>query len=172
MELFVSELPLDHEGIERQLLDGRGGVMPQPAVMMRRAQAMAVGAYRKQYEWLEDLDLFLRMAEVGRLGNLSEALVRYRLHPRSTNATRYQYMCDTMHVLLEEAYRNRERSLPTEWAPSRPIELGADQFRRWAWMALKNRNVPVARRHALSALKRSPFVKESWIAALCALRGH
>lgn len=172
MELFVTELPLDHEGIERQLLEGRGGTMPQPAVMMRRAQAMAVGGYRKQYEWLEDLDLFLRMAEVGRLRNLPEALVRYRVHPRSTNATRYQYMCDAMRVLLEEAYRRRQQQLPAEWAPSRPIELGAEQFRRWVWLALRTHNIGVARRHALSALKRSPFEKASWIAALCALRGH
>jgi hypothetical protein len=146
--------------------------MPQPAVMMRRAQAMAVGAYRKQYEWLEDLDLFLRMAEVGRLANLPDALVRYRLHPRSSNATRYQYMCDTVRRLLEEAYQRRRRTLPAEWAPSEPTVLGAEQFRRWVWLALRTRNIRVARRHALSALKRSPFEKQSWVAALCALRGH
>jgi len=172
MELFVSELPLEHESIEQALLEGRGGTMPQPAVMMRRAQAMAVGGYRKQYEWLEDLDLFLRMAQVGRLANLPEALVRYRLHSHSTSAKRYQYMCDTVRQLLEEAYDRRGGKIPPDWKPGEPTALGAEQFRRWAWLALRSRNVPVARRHALSALKRSPFQKESWIAALCALRGH
>lgn len=52
-----------------------------PAVMARTAVLRALGGYRPAYLYCEDYDLWLRAAELTRLDNLPEPLVRYRRSP-------------------------------------------------------------------------------------------
>jgi hypothetical protein len=54
-------------------------------VMMRREAFEAVGGYRTNLPHAEDLDLWLRIAEVGRIANLDRPLVKYRIHDRQTS---------------------------------------------------------------------------------------
>src|SRR5436305_692215 len=54
--LYISDHPLTHEEIDRDLLLGKGWALPQPVAMMRRSAVMKVGGYRKKWEWLEDMD--------------------------------------------------------------------------------------------------------------------
>jgi hypothetical protein len=56
--------------------------MCHPAVMLRRTAALAAGGYR-DYPHAEDLDLWLRLAEIGRLANLSYPAISYRVHAKS-----------------------------------------------------------------------------------------
>lgn len=164
---------LTHEEIEAGLLSGDGWALPQPAAMLRKSVAMRVGAYRHDYPWSEDLDLFLRMAEVGRLENLPDVLVKYRIHPGSTNWRNHRIQMDNKPKIIGEAYRRRGRTAPAEFEMAKPWqEPAGKRFTNWVWCALKDHNVFGARRHAWSALKAAPLSVETWRAALCALRGH
>lgn len=51
-----------------------------PAVMARTAALRSVGGYRKNLQYAEDYDLWLRLAEVGKIANLPDVLLSYRLH--------------------------------------------------------------------------------------------
>ncbi len=51
-----------------------------PAVMFRKSTFDVVGGYRKFYEGAEDYDLWCRMSFQGKLYNLSEQLLKYRVH--------------------------------------------------------------------------------------------
>jgi len=53
---------------------------------MRRDAYEAVGGYRSIAVPCEDLDLWLRLAERYQLANLTEPLLRYRLHPRQVSS--------------------------------------------------------------------------------------
>ena len=55
----------EHAEIERRLIAGPNGSLAHPAVLMNR-QAVAAGLYRSQYEWVEDLDLWLRSCGWGK----------------------------------------------------------------------------------------------------------
>jgi len=57
-----------------------GSPLAHPAAMMRRAAVLAVGAYRPAFEYAEDYDLWLRMAERHSLANLPDRLLLYRQH--------------------------------------------------------------------------------------------
>jgi len=57
-----------------------GSALAHPVVMMRRAAVLAVGGYRPAYEYAEDYDLWLRMAEKYALANLPDRLLYYRQH--------------------------------------------------------------------------------------------
>jgi glycosyltransferase involved in cell wall biosynthesis len=52
-------------------------------VMMRRDVFDQVGGYREGLNLSEDYDLWCRISEVARLGNVDRALSRYRVHPQS-----------------------------------------------------------------------------------------
>ncbi len=58
-----------------------------PTVMFRRAAVLAAGNYGDLKPG-QDYDLWLRMAATTRMANLSQPLVRYRLHGRSVGANR------------------------------------------------------------------------------------
>ena len=163
---------LTHEEIEADLLRGSGWAMPQPVVLMRKTAVMQVGAYRNEYLWSEDLDLFLRLSEVGRLANLPEVLVKYRNHPGSTNHRRARLQQELSRKCVIETYRRRGLGVPTDLNMMLPEGRPADRYLNWAWAALRARNIRGARRHALTALRLEPFSLHSWKATYCALRGR
>jgi glycosyltransferase involved in cell wall biosynthesis len=171
--LFRSEHKLAHEDIETELLNGVGWALVHPAVMMRRDAVEQAGGYRREWQWVEDLDLFLRLAEIGRLANLPEELLLYRQHTQSVNRTRHAEQAKLADECVREAYRRRGKDVPSGWRfIPKPKPSRDEQLLTWAWRAMKEGNVPVARRHAMARWKSSPFSIESWRLLFCALRGH
>ena len=65
---------LSHEQIVTDLLNYKGQMVYHPAVIYRRKAVLDIGGYRPECREAEDLDLFLRLAEVGRIANLPEPL--------------------------------------------------------------------------------------------------
>jgi glycosyltransferase involved in cell wall biosynthesis len=63
--------------------------LAQPAIMVRRSVALAVGGYRDAFKFgAEDYDLWLRMSESHAIDNLPEVLTHYRIHGESITHTR------------------------------------------------------------------------------------
>jgi len=172
-ELFRSEHKLAHDEIDRELLNGVGWAIVHPVAMMRRDAIERVGGYRKQWQWVEDLDLFLRLAEIGKLANLPDLLLSYRQHTESINRTRAEQQARLADAAVREAYNRRGLSVPSGWKftpkpkPSKDVQL-----RTWAWRALLNGNVAVARKHAVALWRAAPLSKESWRTLACAIRGY
>ena len=52
-----------------------------PLAMLRKETLEVLGGYRKTFPHAEDLDLFLRIADFGRVDNPDEVLLYYRSHP-------------------------------------------------------------------------------------------
>jgi glycosyltransferase involved in cell wall biosynthesis len=171
--LYESERLLEHEELDRELMKGRGGVIRHPVAMIRRDALHTAGGYRPQYQWAEDLDLFLRLAEIGRVANLPDTLLLYRQHPQSVNRTRFQQQARLITAAVREAASRRGVSLPTDWSyQCRPPIPPAEQIREWGWRALKEKKPRIARRHAWSLLRMSLWDREHWRLFACALRGH
>jgi glycosyltransferase involved in cell wall biosynthesis len=78
--LGVAMPPLDPADVERVL--ERVNPIAHPTVIMRRRAVEAAGGYRPAYLRAEDYDLWLRLAERGRLANLAEPLLDYRIGGR------------------------------------------------------------------------------------------
>lgn len=148
--------------------------MVHPAVTMRRSIVMQLGGYRQQYNTLEDLDLFLRMAERGRLANLPDVLLHYRQHFGSTCFSRNRQQSDIREAIYRETCARRGMPEPAsapETFRAAPRSENAERH-RWAWMALESGHVSTARKHAFGLMRRVPLSIESWKLLYCALRGH
>ncbi len=86
-EITVMGQALSHEQIVEDFLANKGQIVYHPAVMFRRQVVMDLGGYRAEMVEAEDLDLFLRLAEVGRIVNLPEPLLKYRDHLKKSGAS-------------------------------------------------------------------------------------
>ncbi len=111
--LCRSRLPQDHSEIFQHLLTRRTGLF-HPTAMMRVEAFRAVGGYRQRYQWVEDHDLWLRLAKRGQLANLPGTILCYRQHPTSVCWQRSQQQRELMNALLQETYSDRNLELPAE----------------------------------------------------------
>lgn len=79
--------PKENETLQKMLLDG--SVFCHPSVMMRADAVRHLGGYRNVGGGpAEDYDLWLRISERGEIANLSEVLLRYRVHAGQTSVRR------------------------------------------------------------------------------------
>lgn len=161
-----------HEALEPALLGGDGGALIHPVVMFRRAALETVGFYRPEAQYVEDLDLFLRLAQLGRLANLPEPLLYYRVHASSINFTKNAGRHETKLRVLADAHR--ARGLPFDpGALPLPAQNWADlaaHDRDWAVTSLQYGQRRVAVRHALRACRLQPGHRAAWRVLAYAIR--
>lgn len=168
---FVSDF--DHDSIDAANLRGCGSAITHPAAVMRKEAVLGVGGYRCDYKHAEDVDLFLRLADVGRLANLSEVLLEYRQHPSSIGYRHSVVQMESSRRAVEDTFNRRNLGLP----PTR--DFGSDQtvslseiYRKWGWWALKAGNSRTARKYARKALSLAPFSRDNLKLCACVLRGY
>jgi glycosyltransferase involved in cell wall biosynthesis len=171
-----SDTEYTHEKIDAAHLNHRWPLV-HPTVMMRREAVNAVHGYRTKYQWLEDLDLFLRLAEVGKLASLPDVLLHYRLHPGSVCHTREEDQDVIRPELYREVYERRGIAPPQGNNKGRPDtvrRLGrpGERDKLWGWWALIGGNVRIARKYAFRTVRAAPFTVDSWRLVFCALRGR
>jgi glycosyltransferase involved in cell wall biosynthesis len=165
-----------HGEIDGAHLRGEGGAIIHPASMIRTEAIRAVGGYRLLRD--EDLDLFLRLAEYGKVANLPDVLLHYRQHLNSLGYKHYAELARSVRDAVAAA-RVRRGLPPLE--KSEVLELDVHSWngsvktaryhKKWAWWALQGGYPATARKHALVALRQDPLSLESWRLALFALRG-
>jgi len=151
----------DHEEIEAEFLRGEGGAILHPAAMFPRAALLRIGGYREDLETAEDYDLFLRLAEHGRLANLPEVLLHYRHHPRSVGFLQHTRQNRIVEGIVREARERRDLPPIILRLPDRPPGM-ADVYQRAAVWAAGTGRRTLAVQHALNALRLAPASLGSW----------
>jgi glycosyltransferase involved in cell wall biosynthesis len=176
--LPLFEMPgikLTHEEIDDGLLKVEWTIL-QPASMFRTTAVREVGGYRTDLNIHEDHDLFLKLAEIGKLGNVDEILFQYRQRKNSAVTTYAQKHVKSFVSVFEEAWKRRglegKRELP-RIAPHPPLrEKMLKQHRLWGWKSLQAGHIQSARKYARAGLRMAPFSAESWNLIYCAMRGR
>lgn len=171
--LFSTET--EHDAIDQAHLAGKGGAICHPALMVRRSALERVGGYREIMSHAEDLDLFLRLAELGKLANLPETLMHYRMHPRSIGHEKRSEQYESAVRAVSEAYRRRGLDMSNHHRhkseAKRQLTI-SELYEKWAWWSLHAGNTKTARKHAWLALRHSPVSMKTWKAFACAIRGY
>ena len=151
-------LPSEHNAIVAELLKGFG-VMPHPGVMMRTDAVRDVGGYRVDFEPAEDLDLWLRLADRGRLANLNRHILRYRLHPKATSSARRGGAAGSpARRAVVEARQRRGEAVSENFVPqlSRADDAASRSTADWARMAMESGRYGIALRYAAKAFFQRP----------------
>lgn len=162
-----------HVAIDAAHLAGRGGAIVHPATAMRKTAVAAVGGYRDEFPHAEDIDLFLRLAEVGQLANVPEILLDYRQHMGSIgySQARVQNASAQRAVMAAHLRRGLEVAAGSGQVASEVPSLD-DVHRKWGWWAMSGGNLDTARKHAFKAFRQRPWGLENWRLLACVLRGH
>lgn len=95
-----------NDAVQREALQGRIPIC-HPSAMYRTEAARRVGGYRAETYPAEDLDLWLRLGEVGRLDNLGACVLRYRIHPDSISVQQSRHQMRKMRIVCEDAWKRR-----------------------------------------------------------------
>lgn len=170
--LCEEHLPETHEAIEARLLAAVGAV-GHPAAMIRRQSLVDVGGYRDEYYGAEDHDLWLRLAERGKLANLSEALLKCRVHVDNFTFVNEERGRRAARAATAGAYRRRGLPQKIDLAANLPPPQSAvDRMRAWARSALYAGNYATARKHAVALWRQRPWQFDSWLLLLHALLGR
>ncbi len=156
----------EHDEIVRLLLEANASGIINGTTMFRRDVWLKIGGIDTSVGYVEDLDLFLRLAEQGRLANIPKVLYRYRRHLGSTCYNHFDDMMNNIGRVMQSAWARR--GLPGE--PNLEIVRErcahkmsvADICRSWACHAMEQRNVKLARYHAWQAVRREPMSLQSW----------
>ncbi len=147
----------EHAAIDAAHLEGHGGTIVHPAAMFRAAALRDIGGYDDRYPHAEDLDLFLRLAERGRLANLPDILFHYRQQPDSVGHRHRETQRASAHAAIHAAYERRNMPRKAIEVRSEPASSPADMHRRFAWWSLMAGHPDTARKHARLAFQQNPF---------------
>ena len=161
--------PKSHTEIEAMLLRGDGAAFLHGGCMMRRGAFESSGGYQKQYEFAEDVDLFLRMAMLGELANLDTVVLEYRLKPSGICFENQVAQFHKVNEILNDAHQ--ARGITYESAaleiPQRD-RTKADHFLYVSYRAARAGNLRCARVNGLQCVRHRPLSIRSWAVLMIA----
>jgi len=166
----------DHDAIDEHHMLGQGGTIIHPTVAIRKQAFLQAGGYRPEYPVAEDMDLFLRLAEIGKLANLPEVLLKYRQHPQASGYEQRSLQIELSNRAVADAcdrrgYGEKAKQAGHQLLLEEEPSL-AEIHRKWAWWALAAGHLKSARKHAFIAIRHSPINIEGWKLIACVLRGY
>lgn len=152
-----------HENIDAEHMQCKGGAIIHPSVMIRKQSLIKISGYRKEFELATDLDLFLRLAEVGKIENISEVSFLYRVHPESAgnSARAKQQNC-----AVKAVFSACERRNITKPEMSEDLTLKSrttnDMYLKWAWWAFNGKNFSTSKKYAYKLLLKKSYSYEAF----------
>lgn len=162
--IYYIRPPQRHAELDDRHLRGHCAIV-HPTVMLRRDAVTAVGGYDQSIRSAEDLDLWLRLAERGKLANLSEVLLKYRIHGESASSTKRNLQIREVEKICNAACMRRSISVPLErkdWRIQDNLSSKKKFYVRYAWQAWNYGFRSTWRHYALLSIFIAPFSLEAW----------
>ncbi len=164
-ELTTIHNPTDDASIQAALLKGHCSIW-QTGVMMRMDAKRQVGDYNPEVSSAEDHDLWLRLGEVGRLANVPEPLMQYRLHASSVSERKGDEQRRRCRMACEAAWKRRGIEGTFEasgrWRPGPERSSRAAFAAKYGWWAYNSGHADTARSYGLQAVQLAPFKMPGW----------
>jgi glycosyltransferase involved in cell wall biosynthesis len=163
--------PTEHAEIDAHQLAGHTSII-HPAATFRTATARAVGGYREECLLAEDLDLWLRMAELGQLHNLPEPLLQYRVHAKSISSTNPERQMKAVTRACTDAWARRQTpgqvTVSAHWRPGKDRHSRLRYALDTGWQAFLHGHRRTALVYGAKAFTISPWSTHSWKLLACA----
>jgi glycosyltransferase involved in cell wall biosynthesis len=164
---FLTRLPLPEQDsqIQQLALAGHGSIC-NPCAMIRRAAMIEIGGYDETLACAEDLDIWLKLGEVGALANLEHTLLKYRLLKSSISEKNGVLQRQAAREICERAWMRRgiEGHFEAE-EPWRPTKDAASQYRfmlQYGWWAFNSGQRWTASLYGMKAITALPFAAGGW----------
>ncbi len=166
-------MPQSNAEIQQLLVQGNTSFL-HPGAMVRRSAILQVGGYDESLPTAHDLDLWLKLSEVGQLANLQEPVVKYRIHGNSICDRNQERGLSEIQIAFDRAWQRRgiqTRYQPTMVCGWRPTNSRASRYEfmlRYGWWAFNSRERGAALEYGLRAIGINPFLPDGWNLLSCA----
>lgn len=171
--VMVVQMPQHNDEIQEKILIGHTIIL-HPSAMIRRTALQAIGGYDESMVTIEDLDMLLRLGEIGQLANLNEVVLKYRFHTNSVSTKNVAFQNEMAQEACRRAWQRR--GLEGHYEPPDPwFRPGSDPvsqqrfLHRYGWWAFCNGFRKTAAACGLKAIVLQPTVLENWKLFGCAL---
>ncbi|MEM9914603.1 MAG: glycosyltransferase family 2 protein [Planctomycetota bacterium] len=158
--LKLLKTPIDDATIQDRALKGHGSIC-NPTSMIRKQPFAELGGYSEDLPVAEDLDSWLRLGEVGKLGNVPECLAQYRLHSHSISEQKCQLERDCAKIACERAWERRgiEGSFEAGhmWRPGKDRGSRHHFATEYGWWAFKSEQFRTAASYGVRAIRLKPW---------------
>lgn len=167
------EMPQSNDEIQALLVQGSTSFL-HPGAMIRRSALLKVGGYDEALPTAHDLDLWLKLSEVGKLANLKEPVVQYRIHANSICDRNKERALNEIQIAFDRAWQRRgiqTRFQPTVVCGWRPTSSRSSRYEfmlRYGWWAFDSHERGAAMEYGLRAIGIKPFSLDSWKLFACA----
>lgn len=165
--ITVVPTPTDHADLDRSAFERGECAMCGPSLMLRREAFQQVGGYRDQYNYVEDFDILLRLAEIGQIACLPEVLYYYRQVPTSICRTKKKEQRARIEQCIQETCERRGMTLDEKNALPAFLPYDISTSRHYVNVAVQSilgGNPKTARANAFTALQRQPWHPFPWAA--------
>ena len=166
----------EHEEIEDALLRSDAFSIIHPAVMLRTQALRNIGGYDESLEIAEDTDMFLRLARIGKIANLQEKVIDYRMHQGSaTHSKRHKARRLTAMIIERELIargNTGDSSTVTMLKDDNfmPNETESDLLEKWAWWAFHGKEFNTFLYYSFKSWRLAPLELRKVKMLLYALR--
>lgn len=166
-------MPQHNDEIQQMLLIGRT-IINHPCALIRRSALQQVGGYDPTMKTVEDLDMLLRLGEIGQLANLPEVVLKYRFHTHSVSAKNIVFQSQMAQTACQQAWQRRgiqgNYDSPQPWYRPTPDPASQQQFfHRYGWWAFCHGFRLTAAQCGIKAIAANPSTIESWKLLACSL---
>jgi glycosyltransferase involved in cell wall biosynthesis len=166
------QLLLSDAEIQQAALAGHGSIC-HPCAMIRRTALLAVGGYNPDLTPAEDLDLWLRLGEIGKLANLSQPILQYRLHPQSVSGEHCDLQRQQARLACERAWQRRGIEGTFEagdrWRPGKDRDSQHHFMLQYGWWSFNSCPRKTAMIYGFKAIQAIYWKSEGWKLLVCAL---
>jgi len=159
--VYPWQFPMTHDEIDADILVAKTGGLIHPTTMIRRRAMLEVGGYRPDFEPAEDLDLWLRLAETGKLVNLPRQLLYYRVHAQSVSKVKWDRQWSQAQRAIAEA--RIRRGLPPFTLAVRTVHSPRQLLRDNFWYSWGAGFRQTSRKYAWRVALDRPFTLEGWL---------
>ena len=163
----------DDATLQRHCLEGSTPIC-HPLAMMRAAAVRQVGGYDETYVVAQDLDLWLRLGEVGELACLPQVLLKYRQHGQSVSEKKQQLQTQNMQRACEAAWKRRgvegqyQCRAADGWRPAGDRDSRLRFALQYGWWAFNAGERTTARHYGWKAVAAMPWRLDGWKLVACA----
>jgi len=161
----VYRSPCSHEKIDADHLRGHLSIC-HASTMFRPAAVIKAGCYRDEFRDAEDLDLWLRLAEIGRIANLPEVVYQYRMLSSSLSEAEGPMQRNALRRACESAWRRRGIECRFEavehWRPGNDKNSHHKFALEYGWISWSHGHKRTWWTYAREAVRLRPLALSSW----------
>ncbi len=164
--------PTGNHHIQALALAGHSS-LAHPGAMFRKQPVLDLDGYDESLHLAHDLDLWLRLGEIGSLANIPEAVIQYRIHPRSESGQYPLQQREQAYQVCQRAWERRgiegQFEASHSWRPGRDQHSKLKFTLKYGWWAFNSSQRQTAIIYALKAIQLVPYHVGGWNLLRCAV---